>query len=56
MYIFITEDGVPYKGEIVTAHDKQACDDGVLEVIDIATITTYYNGGWMVIPDWDEGK
>jgi len=51
-YIMISEDGEAHKSEEVTDGDKDACDIGILEVIDTENMTTYYEGEWHEIPIW----
>jgi len=54
-YIMISEDGEAHKSEEVTDGDKDACDIGILEVIDTENMTTYYEGEWHEIPVWTTG-
>lgn len=46
MYIFVMEEGTVLKSLEVTDAELEAADDGLMEVIDTADMTTYYDGKW----------
>jgi len=52
MYIVIFEDGQVYKANEITAEDKKGADDGYLDIIDCATMTSYRHGSYTVLPEW----
>ena len=51
-YIIITEDGQTYQSNIVTEDDKNACDDGYLDVINTELMRKYYKGEWHALEVW----
>ena len=51
-YIMITEDGQTYQSNIVTEDDKNACDDGYLDVINTELMRKYYKGEWHALEVW----
>jgi hypothetical protein len=46
MYLYIFEDGEAKKATTFGEGDKEACDDGILEVIRISDCKTYHEGDW----------
>lgn len=53
-YIIIFEDGTVYKADKVTEEDKQACDNGIISVIDTENMKEYYDGQWLELNTWGE--
>lgn len=53
-YIVIMEDGGVYKTNVITDDDKNACDDGILSVIDTDAMKTYYETEWHDLELWGE--
>lgn len=51
-YIIISEDGEAFKSNTISDTDKQLCDDGVLEIIDVVTGKTYFEDRWMDLDLW----
>lgn len=48
-YIFVFEDLEIRRGESYLKEDLEACDDGLLDIIDISDPTAplaYFKGGW----------
>ena len=51
-YIMIMEDGTIFKSDTITRDDKDACDNGILDVIDTDTMQQYYEDIWVDITVW----
>ncbi len=51
-YIIIHESGDVFKADKITDEDKNACDDGIIEIIDCNEFKTYYHGEWHEIEEW----
>ena len=54
MYIIITEDRESFKADEIKNDEKIACDQGILDVINIDTMKTYFEGEWHNLRKWDE--
>lgn len=55
LYIVITEDGKLFISEICSEDMKQACDDGMLQVVAITEGTEpveYYKAEWHPLPEF----
>jgi len=48
MYVYIFEDGTTRSGTTFDEGDKEACDAGILEVLDVTgeVPLTWYKGEW----------
>ncbi len=55
-YIIIDETGEVYKTNKITDEDKNACDDGLLDIIDCKEFKSYYQREWHEIQKWEEYK
>ena len=55
-YIIITEDGQAFVSTTMTDDDMEACDAGILEVIDtqMHPISNYYEGKWHKLEVWNK--
>lgn len=53
-YIIIDEFGETYKAEKVGEDEYNACDSGILDVIDTDTMKKYYEGEWHDQDVWGE--
>ena len=53
MYLIITEDNSLYKTDEITEDDKSACDDGLIQIVDVGSMVEYCNGLWPRILMWD---
>lgn len=51
-YIMIMEGESVFKSDTLSEDDKLSCDAGILEVIDVATGKTYYEGEWVDLDVW----
>lgn len=52
MYIFIFEDGTINKSRVFGDEEKQAVEDGILDVVDISDSSWpeyYYKGKWVSV-------
>jgi hypothetical protein len=45
-YIMIFEDGQVYQAEVFTDADKAAVDSGILQVIRVSDLKTFWDGEW----------
>ena len=57
MYLMIFEDYVKWKSREFSDEDRQAVDDGSLEIIDISDPDNpkeFYNGRWHGIKNYEE--
>ena len=52
-YLFITEEGGCYQGDVVTDNDKLAADNGILTIIDATDMKDYYKGEWKELESWN---
>jgi len=55
-YIMIFEDDTAYQSDDFTNDDKQAVNDGILEVIRVSDLKSYYQGHWTDLPPWQRGQ
>lgn len=46
MYLFVFEDMNVWKSENFTEDDKNSCECGILNVIRISDLKTYFEGEW----------
>ena len=53
-YLYITEEGPLFTGDIFTEAEQIACGDGILEVIDLDEKKIWIDGEWTPLLDWDE--
>ena len=53
-YIMIFEDGEPYASETFTEEDMKAIDAGILQVVRVSDMKTWFDGEWSPIRVWGE--
>ena len=53
MYLIITEDNSLYKTDKITEDDKSANDDGLIQIVDVGSMSEYYMGEWTRILMWE---
>ena len=55
MYLYIFEDGEVKKATTISKEDKESCDMGILDIIDISgdEPKQYYEGEWHDLPSAD---
>ncbi len=58
MYLYIFEDGQAAKSSLFLEEDRQNCDDGLIDVIDLHAENPrqYYEGEWHDIKKLDRSK
>lgn len=53
-YIMIFEDGTAYKADEFTEEDISAVDAGILQVIRVEDLKTFWDGEWKDLGDWGQ--
>jgi len=53
-YIIVFEDSEIFQSETITEDDIGACDNGLIDIVDITAGKQYYDGGWHDINVWEE--
>jgi hypothetical protein len=52
-YIFISDDGEPYQADEITPDDLKAFEDGVLDIINVLSMTLMVQTGeWVALQKW----
>ena len=52
MYILIDEFGETYRADLITENEKNASDEGVLDIINAGDMTSYFRGEWIELAPW----
>ena len=58
MFIIIWEDGSIFQASGISEEDKQAADDGIMDIIDITDknkLSGYTAGTWQPLGAWRDG-
>ena len=52
-YIIVTENSEVFQTDTITASERSAADEAVLDIIDIEDRTFYYMDEWHPIKEWE---
>ena len=53
MYIIVDEFGELYQTDLVTQSERDASDDGILEIVNATDMTSYFRGEWIELMPWE---
>lgn len=53
-YLYVTEDGQFFTGDVFTEAEQAACDDGLLDVVHLDAHLVWVDGEWTPLLNWDE--